>query len=512
MQGEAKKKRKRSRADKGEMPGPKRPAGAYLLFLQDFRHGYLQARPDVTVTAREIASAAGAAWRTLVPQLKRQYEAQGAAEKAKYASAKKEHAAAVPAERTASQPSGGSQGHFAVPKPADARHGVAAVSGGQRQQKRAAVDGEAEAEEAEAEEAEEKAEDYVQQNEEKHAAPGMTPVHAGKDGPAAITAAAVPASAVLQMRAVAGAGSSPARAPGLQQAPTPPPTQLPALRSGASLGAGAAVAAGLEDAMSARGTAGQAPQLAEQTVVQIGGPSGFSLFVQEARAAYELMFCCGPAPLPEAVLAAAQAWWTLPSFQRLDFASRQAQMQASNPALGMHTLVPDLEQKMVNMAAAAASAGAAAGPAAAAAAGGQAEAPPAQLLEQLLASDVGPPPVLPSLAAAPLAVQQVAEVAAQMAWVNAMRSSPPEGQVVMLATAQVVVDAAAHAVAGTHGAEAALEAGAGLPLQAGPAAGLPATCTDCTEQGGHSAALLPSAIGSPCSSAMDSVLGLLPFT
>lgn len=41
-----------------------------------------QARPDVTVTAREVASAAGAAWRGIDQQLKGQYEARSAAEKA----------------------------------------------------------------------------------------------------------------------------------------------------------------------------------------------------------------------------------------------------------------------------------------------------------------------------------------------------------------------------------------------------------------------------------------------
>lgn len=41
----------------------------------------MQARPDVTVTSREIASAAGAAWRALAPDLKHRYEARGDAEK-----------------------------------------------------------------------------------------------------------------------------------------------------------------------------------------------------------------------------------------------------------------------------------------------------------------------------------------------------------------------------------------------------------------------------------------------
>lgn len=41
----------------------------------------MQARPDVTVTSREIASAAGAAWRALSADLKQQYESRGDAEK-----------------------------------------------------------------------------------------------------------------------------------------------------------------------------------------------------------------------------------------------------------------------------------------------------------------------------------------------------------------------------------------------------------------------------------------------
>lgn len=38
------------------------------------------------------------------------------------------------------------------------------------------------------------------------------------------------------------------------------------------------------------------------------------------------MFWCGPASLPEAVLAAAQVWQSLAGWQRLEFASRQAQV------------------------------------------------------------------------------------------------------------------------------------------------------------------------------------------
>lgn len=53
---------------------PKRTSHPHLLPSQ--------ARPGVTVTAREVASAAGAAWRAIDPQMKGEYEARSAAEKA----------------------------------------------------------------------------------------------------------------------------------------------------------------------------------------------------------------------------------------------------------------------------------------------------------------------------------------------------------------------------------------------------------------------------------------------
>lgn len=49
--------------------------------IQPLLHSHHQARPDVKVTSREVASAAGAAWRALAPDLRQQYEARGNAEK-----------------------------------------------------------------------------------------------------------------------------------------------------------------------------------------------------------------------------------------------------------------------------------------------------------------------------------------------------------------------------------------------------------------------------------------------
>lgn len=190
--------------------------------------------------------------------------------------------------------------------------------------------------------------------------------------------------------------------PGLQWAPS----QLLAWGP-QGCGAAAARATGCAAAEAAAGSPGEvaAPLAAQQAAQQAEGasaqpacPSGFSLFIQEARAAYEVRrgcsegtqlamtlcqaghdhlglapplqrfraargmqhqaaidatgawrtsvgsqqpalcahplcqhtlqaaFWCGPAPLPEVVLAAAQLWWSLPGWQRLQFAIRQAQV------------------------------------------------------------------------------------------------------------------------------------------------------------------------------------------
>lgn len=164
----------------------------------------------------------------------------------------------------------------------------------------------------------------------------------------------------------------------------------------------------------------------------------------------------------------------------------------------MHTLIPGLEQKMVHMAAAAMC-----GPAANAADWSM-HAQPEQLLEQLLASDVGPP----RPAAVSPALQRAAEVAAQMACAREMRAAPPEGQALMIATAQAVVGAAAHAAVGMRRAEAAPMAAAS-PMQPERPAGVPPTSA--AQHGWPSLDLRPSAVASPCSSAFLSLPGLLPF-
>lgn len=179
-------------------------------------------------------------------------------------------------------------------------------------------------------------------------------------------------------------------------------------------------------------------------------------------------------------------------------------MQAGNLALGMHTLIPDLEYKLVNIAAAATSWH---HPRPATSAGCRAGPQPISLLEQLLASDAGLPPVPSSMAVAPRALRRVAEAAAQMAWANQMRDAPPEGCALMAATAQAVVGAAAHAAVGMREAGVAPTIGGSLAAQPGGTSPVP-PCAG-PQWGGPSPAIQPSSIGRPLGSAMDSVLGLL---
>lgn len=185
------------------------------------------------------------------------------------------------------------------------------------------------------------------------------------------------------------------------------------------------------------------------------------------------------------------------------------QVQECNLALGMHTLIPDLEQQLVDMAAAAALQP----PAAAGTDGGQGYAQLQQLLDQLLASDVGPPPVLPSLAAVPPALQLAAGVAAQMAWAREMRCAPPEGQALMAATAQAVADATADAVAETSmpGAAAAPGAGVGSSRRARSQQHAAARPAAGAQLGGASAGLWPATSSGP-SSAIDLCWACCPWS
>ncbi|KAI7843121.1 hypothetical protein COHA_003292 [Chlorella ohadii] len=378
-----------------------------------------QARPDVTVTSREIASAAGAAWRALSADLKQQYESRGDAEKAKYAAAKKAQVrrsesqlsdGASPLDHEASEPPDGEESDAAEETPsaqpaaAEAAAAVAAAAiaaataggGGTQVASQGGPKGKPEAA-------------VAKEQKPKCAAVAAAAAAAGagevRPGGAAKQTAARSAAIPKRSAARSAAAAAAAQQPRERRAPTPaarppqppkPPKEaaapmpplfarrssgslrLPAASSSTMLSDLAMPPAALPPGATAAGTAGAVPAApADSPAV-----TGFSAFVQECRAAFQIH---------QPVL----SFWlsTHPVIQ----------VHIGNPQLGMHDLLPGLDQYLVSLAIQALAQdglNSAIGAAGGLGADGRSDMSDKRcLLDLLLASDAGPPPPLLSLEA-----------------------------------------------------------------------------------------------------------------